>query len=156
MPLPNFALTYSDGKPYSLNDYNDFVILIVNTASQCGFSHQMEELEQLFQSYGPKKFVVLAFPSNQFHQEPLTNQDIQSACRRDFGVSFPINELVDVNGKQAAPIFQWLKHQKSGFLNASIKWNFTKFLINRQGQVVKRYPPNQSPQSIAKDIESLL
>ncbi|UPQ86156.1 glutathione peroxidase [Ignavigranum ruoffiae] len=156
MPLPNFELKYSDGRPYSLNDYNNYVILIVNTASQCGLNGQLRELETLYQTYRQDDFVVLAFPSDQFHQEPLANQEMQSQCQRDFGVSFPINERVQINGQETVPIYQWLKQERSGFLNGSIKWNFTKFLLNRQGQVVKRYPPTFSPQQIAKDIEDLL
>ena len=156
MPLPNFALRYSDGRPYSLSDYNDHVILIVNTASQCGLKSQLAELENLYQTYKDQQFIVLGFPSNQFRQEIFDNSDLKSTCLLNFGVTFPLNERIYVNGKQAAPVFQWLKHEQNGWFGEQIKWNFTKFLINRQGHVVKRYSPIFSPSKICKDIENLL
>lgn len=156
MPLPDFSLIYSNGDPYKLNDYNDQVLLIVNTATQCGLNNQFSELEALYQDYKDQGFSVIGFPSNQFKQEDQTNESMVEACQLNFGVTFPLNEKVLVNGKNAEPIFQWLKQEKNGIFNSDIKWNFTKFLIDRQGQVVKRFPPTTSPNNIRKDIEKLL
>lgn len=156
MTLPNFSLIYSNGQPYKLNDYNGHVLLIVNTATQCGLNTQFKGLETLYQDYKDKNFIVLGFPSNQFSQEKESNDMMASVCELNFGVTFPLNELVDVNGKSAEPLFQWLKVEKGGIINRDIKWNFTKFLINREGQVVKRYPPTTKPEAIRKDIEALL
>lgn len=156
MPLPDFSLIDSHGNPYKLNDYNHDVLLIVNTATQCGLNHQFVELEELYQDYKNQGFTVIGFPSNQFKQEDQTNQSMAEACHINFGVSFPLNEIVHVNGKNTEPIFQWLKQEKAGLIHSDIKWNFTKFLIDRQGNVVKRYSPTTSPKNIRKDIEDLL
>lgn len=156
MPLPNFALRYSNGKAYSLNDYNNQVLLIANTATGCGFKNQFAEMEALYQTYKDQGFTVIAFPSDQFKQEKVSNQEMMETCQTQFGVTYPMNERVDVNGKYTEPVFQWLKQEKPGFISGAIKWNFTKFLINRQGEVVKRYSPSTSPKAIAKDIEKLL
>lgn len=156
MTLANFLLIYSDGTPYRLNDYNDQVLLIVNTATNCGLKGQFEDLEKLYQDYKDQGFTVLGFPSNQFKQESLNNQDMASSCKINFGVTFPLNQMIDVNGPNAEPLFQWLKREKGGIINSDIKWNFTKFLINRKGDVIKRYPPTTSPNSIRDDIEEAL
>ncbi|MRJ46032.1 glutathione peroxidase [Fundicoccus ignavus] len=157
MTLPDFTLIRSNGEPYTFNQYNDHVILIVNTATECGFAKQFDGLENLYQEFKDQKFVVLGFPSNQFNkQEPVSNEDMLETCRVNFGVTFPLNEKINVNGPDASPLFQWLKQEKRGILNSEIKWNFTKFLINREGEVVKRYPPTTEPKSIVKDIEKLL
>ena len=122
-----------------------------------GFAKQFDGLENLYQEFKDQKFVVLGFPSNQFNkQEPVSNEDMLETCRVNFGVTFPLNEKINVNGPDASPLFQWLKQEKRGILNSEIKWNFTKFLINREGEVVKRYPPTTEPKSIVKDIEKLL
>lgn len=156
MTLANFSLIYSDGRPYRLNDYNGHVLLIVNTATNCGLNSQFEELEVLYQDYKDQDFTVIGFPSNQFKQESLDNQEMAEACKINFGVTFPLNQLIDVNGPRTEPLFQWLKREKGGLINSDIKWNFTKFLIDRQGNVIKRYPPTTSPNSIRKDIEQAL
>lgn len=157
MTLPDFSLIRSNGEPYTFNQYNNHVILIVNTATECGFAKQFDGLENLYQEFKDQKFVVLGFPSNQFNkQEPVSNEDMLETCRVNFGVTFPLNEKINVNGPDASPLFQWLKQEKRGILNSEIKWNFTKFLINREGEVVKRYPPTTEPNSIVKDIAKLL
>jgi len=157
MTLPDFSLIRSNGEPYTFNQYNNHVILIVNTATECGFAKQFDGLENLYQEFKDQKFVVLGFPSNQFNkQEPVSNEDMLETCLVNFGVTFPLNEKINVNGPGASPLFQWLKQEKRGILNSEIKWNFTKFLINREGEVVKRYPPTTEPKSIVKDIEKLL
>lgn len=157
MTLPDFSLLRSNGDPYLFNDYNHQVVLIVNTATECGFVNHFEGLEQLYQEYKAQDFVVLGFPCNQFnHQEPVSNEMMEEVCLLKFGVTFPLNEKITVNGPGSAPLFQWLKQEKGGLLTNDIKWNFTKFLLNREGEVVRRYPPTTEPQSIAKDIEKLL
>lgn len=156
MPLPDFSLVRSNGEPYRLNDYNNHVLLIVNTATQCGLNSQFEELEQLYKDFQEKDFTVIGFPSNQFKQEDQSNDSMAENCKINFGVTFPLNELVILNGKNSEPVFQWLKQEKGGLLNSEIKWNFTKFLINRQGEVVKRYPPTTKPANIKKDIQDIL
>lgn len=156
MPLPNFTLYKSDGKAYPLQDYEGQVLLIVNTASSCGLANQMKELELLYQTYQDQGFTVLAFPSNQFHQENLTNEEIVHSCQLNFGSTFPIHQKIKVNGPDAAPLYKWLKLEQGGLFKADIKWNYTKFLLNRQGEVVKRYSPTKSPAKLATDIEALL
>ncbi|MBF6626590.1 glutathione peroxidase [Aerococcaceae bacterium zg-BR9] len=156
MTLPEFTLTRSNGEIYHLNDYNNHVLLIVNTATGCGLAPQMSELETLYQTYKDRQFTVLGFPSNQFKQEKVSDGEMANTCQLNFGTTFPLNQTVQVNGEHAAPIFQWLKSEFRGIFSEDIKWNFTKFLINRDGQVVKRYAPTTSPKSIAKDIEKHL
>lgn len=146
------------GNKVSLSRYQGKVLLIVNTASQCGFTPQYQELEALHKKYHAKGLVILAFPCNQFGgQEPAANSDIQQFCEINFGVSFPVMSKLLVNGPEAAPLFSYLKDQARGLLNTrSIKWNFTKFLVNKQGEVVKRYAPKTKPTSISNAIEELL
>lgn len=156
MSLPDFSLIRSNGQRYRLNDYNGQVLLIVNTATSCGLAPQFNELEKLYQSYRKQGFTVLGFPTNQFKQESVSNDEMASACQLNFGVTFPLNELVEVNGPKTEPVFQWLKQEKQGLFSKDIKWNFTKFLIDREGRVVKRYSPTTSPKSIEKDIKKLL
>ena len=130
----------------------------MNTASKCGFTPQYEGLEELFQQYREQGFEVLAFPCNQFGgQEPGNASEIAEFCKVNFGLTFPLMEKVDVNGDDASPLFDWMKAEKPGLMGSkAIKWNFTKFLIDREGNVVKRYAPTDAPKSIAKDIEKLL
>lgn len=155
MGLRNFQLKYSNGQPYELADYEGYVILVVNTATGCGLAPQFEELEALYQKYKDQKFVVLGFPSNQFNQEDTTDEAMAEVCEMTFGVTFPLNETIEVNGSNAAPIFKWLKKEKGG-LGKAIKWNFTKFLIDREGNVVERYSPMTAPESFEEDIVALL
>lgn len=144
------------GETYSLSAYQGDVLLIVNTATKCGFAPQFKELEALYQAYQAQGFVVLGFPSNQFKQEVNTAQEAAEQCRLTYGVTFPMHQLIQVNGEQAHPLFQYLTEAQGGLLNRKIKWNFTKFLVDRTGKVVKRYAPNTSPADIRPEIEILL
>ncbi|MEY4252934.1 MAG: hypothetical protein RLZZ566_404 [Pseudomonadota bacterium] len=146
------------GAPVSLADYRGQVILIVNTASACGFTPQFAGLEELHQTYGERGLAVLGFPCNQFGaQDPGSNAEIGAFCQKNFGVTFAMMEKIDVNGKDAHPLFQWLKQQAPGLLGSEgVKWNFTKFLIGRDGQVIKRYASLDKPAALAADIEKAL
>jgi glutathione peroxidase len=154
----DFQATRIDGSPSSLDAYDGQVLLIVNTASQCGFTPQYQGLERLYQDYRDRGFQVLAFPCNQFgKQEPGSAEQIAQFCETHFGVSFPVFDKVDVNGEGAHPLFQWLKLQAPGVLGTQgIKWNFTKFLIGRDGRVVRRFAPNVTPDDLRAPIEALL
>jgi glutathione peroxidase len=158
MSIYSFSVKTSDQQEKSLADYQGKVVLIVNTASQCGFTPQYKELQALYEKYGSEKFAVLAFPCNQFAgQEPGDNAEIANFCQLNYQVTFPVFAKVEVNGKNTAPLFAYLKAQCKGILGTeTIKWNFTKFLVNPQGDVVKRYAPTTTPNSIAQDIESYL
>lgn len=155
MALKDFQLKYSTGEEYNLKDYEDYLILIVNTATGCGLAPQFEELETLYQKYKDQKFVVLGFPSNQFKQEEVADEAMATTCQMNFGVTFPLNETVAVNGKDTAPIFEWLKDEQPG-IGKAIKWNFTKFLIDREGNVVKRFSPQTTPSSFEDEIRERL
>jgi glutathione peroxidase len=147
-----------NGKTIALKQYAGKLLLIVNTASSCGFTPQYKGLQALHETYEKQGLVVLGFPCNQFGaQESGNEEEIASFCEMNFGVSFPLMSKVDVNGADAAPLYQWLCEQAPGLLGSkSIKWNFTKFLVGRDGQVIKRYAPQDTPQSLAKDIEAAL
>ncbi|MGB0496366.1 MAG: glutathione peroxidase [Kangiellaceae bacterium] len=146
------------GNPVNMSDYKDKVLLIVNTASKCGFTPQYEGLEKLQKEYAEKGFSVLGFPCNQFGgQEPGDSEAIQSFCDLTYQTSFPLFEKVEVNGDNATPIYDFMKSEAPGLLGSKgIKWNFTKFLINKNGEVIKRFAPTDKPSSIAKEIEALL
>ncbi|KWQ04060.1 glutathione peroxidase [Acinetobacter harbinensis] len=154
----DFQAELLEGQSQDLSAYQDKVVLIVNTASQCGLTSQFEGLEQLYQDYQQQGLVILGFPCNQFaHQDPLSNAEIGGFCQRNYGVSFPMFAKVDVNGPSAHPLYQYLSTQAKGILGTQrIKWNFTKFLINQKGEVIKRYAPIIKPEKIAKDIQRLL
>jgi glutathione peroxidase len=154
----DFEARRIDGRPAPLSEYRGRVLLIVNTASQCGFTPQFEGLEALYRKYAAQGLAVLGFPSNQFmHQDPGTNAQISAFCTEKYDVSFAMMEKIDVNGAAAAPLYKWLAKEAPGLLGSTaIKWNFTKFLVGRDGQVVKRYAPVDKPESIAGDIESAL
>lgn len=156
--IHNFDAKTIDGTEILFSKYTNQVMLVVNTASQCGFTPQFKGLEDLHKTLGPKGLVVLGFPCNQFgSQDPGSNADIESFCQSNYGVSFQMMEKIDVNGKNAHPLYVWLKEQAPGILGSEgIKWNFTKFLVGRNGQVIKRYAPQDNPESIAKDIEVAL
>lgn len=155
--LPNLTLTLANGSTYPLSDYTQHVILVVNTATRCGFARQFSPLEQLYQRYQLHHFVVLGFPCDQFaHQEPLEDSELPTTCQLNYGVTFPLHQKCEVNGSKEHPLFTWLKHSQSGFLTPHIKWNFTKFLIDRQGNVIKRYAPHTSIDTIAHDVERLI
>lgn len=154
----DFEARSIDGEPIPLSTFSGRVALIVNTASECGFTPQYAGLQQLYERYRDRGFVVLGFPSNQFgRQEPGSNPDIARFCRSRFGVDFPMFERIDVNGADAHPLFRFLKRSKRGLLGiGAIKWNFSKFLVDRDGRVVARYAPRTEPAAIAADIERLL
>ena len=147
-----------DGQTVPLSRYKGQVLLIVNTASACGFTPQFAGLEELHQTYGERGLAVLGFPCNQFGaQDPGSNAEIGAFCTKNYGVTFAMMEKIDVNGQQAHPLFQWLKQQAPGLLGSEgIKWNFTKFLIGRDGQVIKRYASLDKPAALAADIEKAL
>jgi glutathione peroxidase len=154
----DFSATLSNGNEVALGDYAGKVLLIVNTASKCGFTPQYTGLESLQKTYSANGFSVLAFPCNQFGgQEPGTEQEIESFCDLNYQPSFPLFSKIEVNGASSHPLFAHLKSEAPGVLGSQrIKWNFTKFLVNQQGEVVKRYAPSTKPEAIAKDIEALL
>jgi len=156
--IADFDATLPNGERVSLADKAGKVLLIVNTASKCGFTPQYAGLEALWRQYRDQGFEVIGFPCNQFgHQEPGDADEIASFCDLNFGVSFPLMAKVDVNGTDAAPLYDWLKAEAPGVLGTrGIKWNFTKFLIGRDGQVVRRYAPTDKPEKLAGDIEALL
>ncbi len=153
----SFTAKTLQGKDVLLEDYKGNVILIVNTASKCGFTPQYAGLEELYKEYSDKGVVVLAFPCNQFgKQEPGDAQSIAEGCLINYGVSFPVHEKICVNGAETHPLFKFLKKKLPGFLGGAIKWNFTKFLINSEGVPVKRYAPTVTPDKIRKDIDTLV
>ena len=156
--IHDFSATTLDGHEQSLADYKGKVVLIVNTASKCGFTPQYEGLEQLHREYGPRGLVILGFPCNQFGaQEPGDAAEIASFCSLTYQVSFPMFAKVDVNGDHAHPLFRFLKAAKPGLLGTEgIKWNFTKFLVGKDGEVVGRYAPATKPEELRKEIEALL
>lgn len=141
----------------SLDKYRGKVLLIVNTASKCGFTPQYEGLQELYTKYKSQNFEILAFPCNQFaNQEPEDGDSIKNFCTLNYGVTFPLFAKIEVNGANAHPLFKYLKNAKSGFLTSSIKWNFTKFLINRSGIPIARFAPTTSPEKLSNDIEKVL
>ncbi len=154
----DFSATSIEGQPVEMSSYKDKVLLIVNTASQCGFTSQYQGLQALYDKYASKGLAVLGFPCNQFGaQEPGSASDIQSFCETRFGVTFPLFEKIDVNGPNAHPIYQFLTKAAPGILGTEgIKWNFTKFLVDASGKVVKRYASATDPKEIERDLEALL
>jgi glutathione peroxidase len=157
MSLYDFSATLNDGTEKKLSDYKGKVLLVVNTASKCGFTPQYQGLEEIYERYKDCGFEVLGFPCDQFgHQEPGDDKEIQSFCELNYGVKFPLFSKIDVNGDNAHPVFKFLKSEKGGLLGDNIKWNFTKFLVDKDGNVVDRYAPQTIPVRIASDIEKLL
>ena len=158
MSIYDFSAETLDGKPAPLADYADKVVLIVNTASKCGFTPQYAGLEALYRKYGDRGLVVLGFPCNQFGaQEPGDAAEIANFCSLTYDVDFPMMRKIDVNGPAAHPLYAYLKHAKKGLLGSEgVKWNFTKFLVDRKGEVVERYAPTATPQSLEGAIEALL
>lgn len=156
--IGDFEAQTIQGKRVKLAAYKGKVLLIVNTASSCGFTPQFKGLEKLWEDYRDRGLVIVGFPSNEFGgQDPGSNDQIASFCQINYGVSFPMMAKVEVNGAQAHPLWQWLKSQAPGLLGSEgIKWNFTKFLIGRDGRVLKRYAPNDTPESLRRDIEKAL
>ena len=158
MTITDLTVRAADGSDVAMSEYAGQVLLIVNTASKCGFTPQYTGLEELHRRFGARGFEVLAFPCNQFGaQEPGDAAEIANFCSLTYDVSFPVLAKVDVNGDDAAPIFKHLKKAQKGVLGTeAIKWNFTKFLVNRDGEVVERYAPTTKPEDLVKDIEALL
>ncbi len=155
--LSDFTATTLTGDERHLSDYAGQVVLVVNTASACGLTPQYAGLETLYQDLHDEGLVVLGFPCNQFgSQESGTEEEIGEFCQVNYGVSFPMFAKIDVNGEDAHPLFTWLKGEKKGLLGGKIKWNFTKFLVGRDGQVIKRYAPTTEPKDIADDIRAAL
>lgn len=155
--LSDFQATSLEGEPVDLSSYAGRVALVVNTASKCGFTPQLEGLQELQDTYGEAGFTVLGFPCDQFgHQEPGSDAEIGAFCERNYGVTFPMFSKIEVNGDGAHPLYRWLREQKGGLLGSRIKWNFTKFLVGRDGRVIDRYAPTTAPEKIAQDIEKAL
>lgn len=154
----DFEVTTLDGETKSLAEYRGKVVLVVNTASKCGFTPQFDGLEKLYQDYKDRGLVVLGFPCNQFgKQDPGSNDEIGAFCRKNYGVTFPMHAKIDVNGKGAHPLYEYLKKEQPGLLGTEgIKWNFTKFLIAPDGRVVERFSPKTTPDQIRDAIEGLL
>ena len=157
MTIYDIEVTTIDGRPQKLDAYRGKTLLIVNVASQCGFTPQYEGLEALYQQHRDKGFAVLGFPCNQFgHQEPGNEAEIQRFCSTTYNVTFPLFAKIDVNGGNAHPLYKHLKSEKKGLLGSeAIKWNFTKFLVGPDGAVLKRYAPTDTPESIGADLKSL-
>ena len=155
--LADFSALSLEGREVDLGDYAGQVVLVVNTASQCGFTPQYAGLQELHDSYADQGFAVLGFPCDQFgNQEPGGEDEIAAFCERNFGVSFPMFAKVEVNGDDAHPLYQWLRSEKGGLLGSKVKWNFTKFLVGRDGQVIERYAPQTPPDKLTVDIEKAL
>ena len=156
--IGDFDARTIDGKTVKLSTFQGKVLLIVNTASACGFTPQFGGLEKLHETYGARGLAVLGFPSNEFGaQDPGSNDEIASFCQLNYGVSFPMMSKIEVNGAGAHPLYQWLASEAPGLLGSqAIKWNFTKFLIGRDGKVIKRYAPQEDPSKLVSDIEAAL
>ena len=156
--IAEFSVKKPDGSELELSEKQGKVLLVVNTASKCGFTPQYDGLEELHKKFADQEFEVLGFPCNQFGgQEPGSAEEIEQFCKLNFGVTFPLMQKVEVNGSGASPLFDWMKSEAPGLMGSKkIKWNFTKFLINRDGEVVKRYAPTDTPARIEKDIAKLL
>ena len=153
----DFKALTSDGKELDFKQFKGKVLLIVNTASKCGFTPQFAGLEELNQKYKDKGLVILGFPCNQFaSQDPGSDEEISNFCQVNYGVTFQMMKKIDVNGKNADPMFEYLKKERGGFLGNDIKWNFTKFLVSRDGSVIERYSPATKPEKIESDILKLL
>lgn len=153
----DFVVEKNTGETYKLEDYKDYVMLIVNTASECGFTPQFEGLQKLYEKYKDQKFIILGFPCNQFGgQEPGSGEEAAQNCKLNYGVTFPIHQKIDVKGEHQHPLFRFLTDAQQGMFNEKIKWNFTKFLIDHDGNVVKRFSPQKKPAQLENEIEKLL
>jgi glutathione peroxidase len=157
MSVHDFPITLMDGSIFALKQFEGDVLLLVNTATKCGLAGQFKELEALYQTYKGQGLKVIGFPCNQFkNQEPGSNQEVLAECQINFGVTFPLTQKVDVNGPTEDPLFTHLKKEKKGLLGDDIKWNFTKFLVSKKGDVLSRVAPQVSPNTMIKDIEKAL
>lgn len=156
MKLYDIEVALETGETYTLDRYKGKVMLIVNTASKCGLANQFDELQKLYDTYKDQNFVVLGFPSNQFKQENKGAEEAAESCRLTYGVSFPMHEIVTLNGPDAHPLFQHLTTETKGLLGKAVKWNFTKFLVDKEGNVVTRYAPTATPASFEEEIKTYL
>lgn len=157
MGFYNYSAVKMDGKEHSMEEYKGKVVIVVNTASKCGFTPQFKDLEELYEKYREEGLAIAGFPCNQFAaQDPGSNDEIQSFCQLNYGVSFDMFGKIDVNGNNAHPLYKYLKEEAKGALGSRIKWNFTKFLIDREGNVIERYAPNVSPAKMEEEIVALL
>lgn len=158
MSIYDFKVQARDGSEVDLGEYRDQVVVVVNTASKCGFTPQFGALEELYKEFHDQGLTVLGFPCNQFaNQDPGSNDEIAEFCQLNYGVTFPVMGKIDVNGSDAEPLFKWLTAQAPGFMGSKqIKWNFTKFLVGRDGEVIKRNSPKEDPKSMTPDIEAAL
>ncbi|MDY0395317.1 glutathione peroxidase [Virgibacillus halophilus] len=157
MNVYDFQAETIKGEKKRLADYKGYVLLIVNTASKCGFTPQLEGLQGLYEQYHDKGLEILGFPCNQFaSQDPGSNDEIQSFCQLNYGVTFPMFAKIDVKGKQAHPLYNYLTNEAKGMMGKQIKWNFTKFLVGRDGEVLQRFAPQTKPESLAEEIEKAL
>lgn len=157
MTIYDFKVKDAKGNEVELSDYKDKVLLVVNTATGCGFTPQYEGLEKLYRDYQELRFEILDFPCNQFgHQAPGTNEEIQEFCQLNYQTSFKTFAKIDVNGENASPLYRFLKGEKGGIVGSAIKWNFTKFLVDKDGNVVDRFAPQKTPEDLRPAIEALL
>ncbi|MEX6195168.1 glutathione peroxidase [Staphylococcus saprophyticus] len=157
MTIYDIEVQKPNGDAYKLDAYKNKVMLIVNTASECGFTPQFEGLQALYDKYKDQDFIILGFPCNQFGgQEPGTGEEATQNCKINYGVSFPMHEKIDVKGEQQHPLFKFLTEAQNGFFNEKIKWNFTKFLVDKNGDVVQRFSPQKTPSQLESEIEALL
>lgn len=156
MNIYNIEVTLENGETYTLGKYKGKTLLIVNTATKCGLAPQFEELEELYEEYKADDFIVLGFPSNQFKQEVDSAEEAAEACRSTYGVTFPMHEIVTTNGKNAHPLFQLLTKEAKGMIGDTIKWNFTKFLVDKKGNIINRFAPTTMPFSFRDEIEAIL
>lgn len=157
MGFYDYEATKMNGKEVKMDAYKGKTVLVVNTASKCGLTPQLKGLEELYKKYREKGFVILGFPCNQFaNQDPSSNKEISEFCLMNYGVTFEMFEKIDVNGESAHPIYKYLKEQAHGLMGNEIKWNFTKFLIDANGNVIKRYAPTVKPEKLEKDIVTYL
>ncbi len=155
--LHDFSATSIDGQEVELSSYDGQVVLVVNTASQCGLTPQYEGLQALYDAYADRGLTILGFPCDQFgNQEPGDEAEISSFCQKNYGVTFPMFAKIDVNGGNTHPLYQWLKQEKGGIAGSKIKWNFAKFLVGRDGTVIDRYAPTTKPEKLTEDIEKAL
>jgi len=156
MSIYDYDVTSEDGKSYSMEKYRGHPLIIVNTATKCGFAPQFKQLEEIYQKYEGQGLIVLGFPSNQFKKELSSSEEAAQSCRTTYGVSFPMHKINDVNGKKALPLFDYLTEQAPGTLGSAIKWNFTKFIVDKEGNVVKRYAPKTNPLKMVDEIEQVI
>lgn len=156
MSIYDYKVTLENGDSYSLDKYKGHPMIIVNTATKCGFAPQFEQLEAIYKKYQDQGLIILGFPSDQFHQELADGQAAAEACRTQWGVTFPMHQMIKVNGSDADPLFKYLKGEAFGMLGGAIKWNFTKFLVDGEGNVVERVAPKTNPDKMVPAIEKVL